>query len=43
MMLGNCKFCRLAQGNEYTVTYEVIVDAILQIARNVSAKSKSGM
>ena len=40
---GNCKFCPLLNcGDSDDVSYELIVEAIMQIALNITAKHNSG-
>ena len=42
-MLNSCKFCPLthAQGED-DITYELIVEAIMQLALNLTTKHKTG-
>ena len=43
-MLGNCKFCALIDStNVSSVPYELIVEAIMQIAVVVSSKQNAGI
>ena len=41
-MLNTCKFCPLTNAADHEITYELIVEAIMQLALNLTTKHKSG-
>ena len=40
---GSCKFCPLLHSNKDELSYQLIVEAIMQIALSLSSKQTSGL